>query len=251
MSITPLFSPVAASTPYDQKITRLNTTQVQETIDKLAWLMTMCDSLDEEGNFVFRLGPPLDKIFLSSDFVGYSYFVSASNNGELVTDSSVRLTAMPQNYRVFKKPDGTFVRLSVADDGTVAVNDVEEDPYTSEQVSKKLFLKSPNNTIWLFGITNLNEVVLESGYTYNNWFKIVNQDDQLLFGVNTQGFLGLSHLAVFTKSTLPLQPDQQPNTLPWCFLLDDDGITKVPVYFDGVVWRYFSNNAIVKDKDNA
>lgn len=241
MSSTPFFSPTADSTPYRQEISRLGVIDVQAAIDKLAWLISINDLLDEDGNFVIKLGPPVPQIVLASD-MGAAYLLSASNEGELVTDSSSIPPVPAQNYRTYKKPDGTFARLTIAEDGVIAVIDAEPDPYAPP--SGKLFFRSPNNTLWLFSINNDNEIVLESGQAFNNWFKVINQANQLLFGVNTQGFLGLSYLPVFTKINLPPTPNSEANTLPWAFLMENSG-EKVPVYFDGTVWRYFSNNGAV------
>lgn len=242
MANTPFFSPVAGSMPYQPDISRLGTFDVQSAIDKLAWLMSISDMVDEDGNFVIRLGPPVPQVVLSAEYGESIYLLSASNNGELITDSAFISPATPQNYRIYRKPNGTLVRLAVAEDGTVLVVDADPDPYS--RPAGKVFLKSPDNTVWILGVTNNNEIVLESGQAFNNWFKIINQTNQLLFGVNTEGFLGLNHLPVFLKEDLPPAPELQANSLPWAFLADSRG-NKVPVYFDGAVWRYFSNNGAV------
>lgn len=245
MSGNPYFSATASSTPYKQEASRLGVINTQDAIDKLAWLMSAADLVDDDGNFIIKIGVTPENMVIASDTQGISYNITVSDNGELVSDSSYIPISIVQNFRLFKKPDGSFARITVADDGTVAVMDAISDPYTASLQSKsKLFLRSPNGSIWLFGITDLNEVFLETGLAQNGSFKVVNQQDQLLFGVTTQTHYGLSYLPVFTKAQLPPSPPTSISSLPWSFLLEDNG-GKVPIFFDGAAWRYFSNNELV------
>lgn len=248
MSNTPYFSSTAYSTPYSEDISKLGVTNIQDAIDKLALLMSATDTVDDDGNFIIKIGVKPENIIIASDVQGTIYNISVSDYGELVSDSSHIPTSIIQNFRLFKKSNGSFAKITVADDGTVAVIDAFSDPYTANLQSKsKLFLKSPNGSIWLFGITDLNEIFLETGLVQNGCFKIINQQDQLLFGVTTQPNYGLSYLPVFTKDELPVSPPTCTNNIPWSFLLEKNG-GKVPVFFDGTAWRYFSNNGLVCGK---
>jgi len=245
MSGSPYFSSTAASTPYKQESTKLGVIDVQQAIDKLAWLMSASQLVDEDGNFIIKLGTPIEKIVIASDIKGTSYYLTVSDGGELITDSSYIPITVVQNFRLFKKPDGAFARISVEDDGVAAVIDADSDPYTASlQSNTKAFLKSPNGTVWLFGITSLNEVFLETGTVGEGTFKIINQEEKLLFGVTSQGTHGLNYLPIFNKNNLPPTPITHNNSLPWSFLLDDRG-NKVPIFFDGTAWRYFSNNELI------
>lgn len=239
---SPFITQTARSIYYDPSLSHLGVNTVQEAIDKLAWLLSLNPLIDEDGNVTIQIGTPISTLTLTTyTDVDIRYIMSVTDEGELVAtmeDIYSMTNAPSDNYKVFRKPNGQLVRPSCTEEGEIIIEDVAT---SFGPVVNKIFLKSPNGTIWVFGITDLNEVVLMTGTIDGGWFRVCDLQNKPLFSVHSQSQLGFSYLPVFNSTNLPSVPDPESTNIPWAFFENEDG-DKRPIYHDGGDWRYFHSN---------
>lgn len=238
---TPYVSPVATTIPFSSDRSGLLVSNVQDAIDKLSWLFSIQDLIDEEGNFVIRLKPTSsERIYLSSENNSI-YEITITNTGELASELINNFIGQTDNFKVFKKPSGDYSSITLNKNGELVVYSIDDmRSFSQVQVNKKMAINSSNKINWVVGINNNDEIVTtplaEGG---GGFFKILDKDDNTVFSINSN-LNGLNYLSSYTRANLPNPSVLSNANVPWIFLEENN--TKAPIFFDGLIWRYFSNN---------
>ncbi len=238
---TPYVSPVATTIPFSSDRSGLLVNNVQDAIDKLSWLFSIQDLIDEDGNFVIRLkSTSPERIYLSSENNNI-YEVAITNNGELTSELISNFIGQVDNFKVFKKPSGDYSSITLNKHGELVVYSVDNlRSFSQVQVDKKMAINSNNKTNWVIGINNNDEIVTTSlAEGGGGFFKILDKDDNTVFSINSN-LNGLNYLSSYTRANLPTPSVAPHANVPWIFLEENN--TKAPIFFDGSIWRYFSNN---------
>jgi hypothetical protein len=241
-SAVPYILPVASTIPFSSDRNGLAiTSNVQDAIDKLSWFFSIQDHFDEYGNFVIKLKSKiLDSIYLSSEDNNV-HQITITNSGELASELVTNFIGQTDNFKIFKKPSDNHSSISLNKNGELVVYNID-DPrsFSQTQVDKKIMLNSSNKVNWVVGINNNDEIVtspLADGG--GGFFKILDKDDNTVFSINSN-LNGLNYLSSYTRANLPNPSILSNANIPWIFLEENN--SKIPIFFDGYVWRYFSNN---------
>lgn len=237
----PQILPVASTIPFSSERSGLTAGNVQDAIDKLSWLFSINDLIDEEGNFVIRLkSNSSDRIYIGSDNNSI-YEITITNNGELASELISNFIGQVDNFKVFKKPSGDYSSIELNSNGELIVYNIDDlNSFTQVQVNKKMAINSGNTTNWVIGINNNDEIITTSLVDAGGgFFKILDKNDNTVFSVNSN-LNGLNYLSSYTRANLPNLSVSSNANVPWIFLEENN--TKAPIFFDGLIWRYFSNN---------
>lgn len=230
------FSPTASSVILSD--TGLGALNLQEAIQKLAFLTQASSLLNQDGDIVLRVGANETNVILESP-VG-NWVLKATDDGELYTELIPSDYNSIATYWQFKRSDGSYVGIETNSNGElIMVNPPESNGFDIN----KIYVISPSGYLFGIGVTDNDEFYTEAASSPFPSFKIVNQQDQVLFSTVQHNDLSLNYMPVYTQGTLPLTPTNVDNTLPWVFY--DDGSSKRPVYHDGSDWRYFNTNELV------
>jgi hypothetical protein len=231
------FTPTAESIPVSGS--GLGSLNVLDALKKLAFLTQASNLLNQDGDIVLRIGASPTSVILSSP-VG-RWEVKATDEGELYTRLMDEEESGIVTYWQFTRPDDSIASIEVNSDGEL----IMVSPPSSEGVDiSKIFVASDSGYMFGLGVTDAGEFYTETASTPFPAFKIVNQQDDVLFStVQQQDSGSLSYMSVYEKNSLPTSPVSINNTLPWVFV--KDGETSQPAFYDGTAWRYFSTGGLV------
>lgn len=231
------FTPTAESIPVAGS--GLGAFNVLEALKKLAFLTQASNLLNQDGDIVLRIGASPTTVVLSSP-VG-RWELKATDQGELYTRLMDESESGIVTYWQFKRVDDSIASVEVNSDGEL----IMVSPPTTEGVDiSKIYVQSDGGYMFGLGVTDDGEFYTETASTPFPSFKIVNQQDDVLFStVQQQDSGSLSYMPVYDIGNLPPSPLSINNTLPWVFV--KDGETSQPAFYDGTAWRYFSTGGLV------
>ncbi len=231
------FTPTAESIPVSG--TGLGALNILEALKKLAFLTQASNLLNQDGDIVLRIGASPTTVILSSP-VG-RWELRSTDQGELYTRLMEEDEEGLVTFWQFKRADDTYVSVEVDSEGSlIMVNP----PVTTGIDITKIYVQSDSGYMFGLGVTDNDEFYTETASTPFPSFKIVNQQDDVLFStVQQQDSGSLSYMPVYELQSLPPSPLSINNTLPWVFV--KDGETSQPAFYDGSAWRYFSTGGLV------
>lgn len=232
------FTPTAESIPFSSILNGLGATNLQEALNKLAFLTQASNLLNQDGDIVLRIGASPTSVVLPSP-VG-RWRISATDEGEIVSELLNDDDIGVVTYWRFKRKDGSIAAIEIDEDGEVIM---VNPPDTNGVDIATIFLESPSGYIFALSVSDDGEFITGTASNPFPSFKIVNQTDQVLFSTVQQQDLALNYMPVYDITTLPLSPVGINNTMPWVFV--KDGGMQKPAYYDGQTWRYFNTDAPV------
>lgn len=232
------FTPTAESIPFSSLLNGLGATNLQEALNKLAFLTQASNLLNQDGDIVLRIGASPTSVVLPSP-VG-RWRITATDEGEIVSELLSDDEVAAVTYWRFKRSDGSIVAIEIDQDGNVIM---VNPPDTTGVDIATIFLESPSGYIFALSVSDDGEFVTGTASNPFPSFKIVNQTDQVLFSTVQQNDLALNYMPVYDVANLPLNPLGINNTMPWIFVRD--GQMQKPAYFDGQIWRYFNTDTPV------
>ena len=231
------FTPTAESIPVANS--GLGTGNVLEALKKLAFLTQASNLLNQDGDIVLRIGASPTSVILSSPIGRWE--LKANDQGELYTRLMDESESGIVTYWQFKRVDGSVASVEADSEGEL----IMVSPPTAQGVDiTKIYVESDSGYMFGLGVTDSGEFYTESASTPFPSFKIVNQQDDVLFStVQQQNAGSLSYMPVHDVGNLPATPLSINNTLPWAFVKDGDA--SQPAFYDGAAWRYFSTGGLV------
>lgn len=232
------FTPTAESIPFSSLLNGLGATNLQEALNKLAFLTQASNLLNQDGDIVLRIGASPTSVVLPSPIGRWR--ISATDEGEIVSELLSEEEIAVVTYWRFKRSDGSIAAIEIDEDGEVIM---VNPPDTTGVDIATIFLESPSGYIFALSVSDDGEFITGTASNPFPSFKIVNQTDQVLFSTVQQQDLALNYMPVYDIVTLPLSPVGINNTMPWVFVKDGD--TQKPAYYDGQTWRYFNTDAPV------
>jgi hypothetical protein len=191
------------------------------------------ESVNFDGDFSITLIPPLLRELTLEDGNGIKWDVKVSNLGLLYTvPNSIR---NPDPLFRIPKLDLSSAQLTVNNDGVLEVN---SPPLTPGLTSDEFFYIADDNGIaWKLSVNLDNEIVTQS---YQNAFTVRSEEREHFIVKQTDTLHALTYNQVYNEDSLPDTPPEFTGLLPYCFYYN--GSVNRPIYHDGLVWRYVSDN---------
>ena len=137
------------------------------------------------------------------------------------------------------RPDTNIVSIGITDLGELQVMN----PAGAGTLNDEFFLESPDGTAWRIGVNDDDEIFTENDTSGANYFQVVNDKNQVVFRVQEQNGGALVYKSLYTAATLPGTPPALSGVLP--VAMYDNGSAKKPIYHDGAIWRYMSDDSAV------
>jgi hypothetical protein len=219
---------------------------VQEAIEKLAFL-TYANSLagaiyTDDGDVTIRIGTAETSLVLPSNTGRWR--VSINDLGEITSQQLESSDESPITYWRFKRSDGSRVAVEITDEGEVIM--VNSPEYAGLSI-KSFYLRSPSNYLFTLGVNEDDEFYTEStGAPPNPKFRVISQDNQVLFSTVEHRQLALNYMPTYSVSDLPALPVGMNEVVPMAFV--KNGTLHKPVYHDGTIWRYLNTDMpVVKE----
>jgi hypothetical protein len=234
------FSPTAQSIPFSSSQNGLDAFNIQDAINKLAFLTQISNLMNQDGSITFRIGAAPTSVILPSP-VG-KWKIAVTDDGLMTSELLSVNDPSILTYWNFKADDGTIASIEIDSQGEIIMVDP---PSTTGASISHIFLTSPSGYMFSLNVDGrTGEFYTDSASTPLPSFRVVDQTDQVLFSMVQQNSLALNYLPVYDISNLPTNPVGISNTMPWIFVRDLSGMQR-PVFFDGQGWRYFSNDQLV------
>lgn len=234
----------ALSTPFSPN-SGIDAKNVQEAIEKLSFLMYASSLAGavfaDNGDVTIKIGVSDTSLILPSS-VG-RWKVSVNDLGDIISDKLDDSDTSLITYWRFKREDGSSVALEVTNDGEVVM--VNPPEYVGINI-KNFYLKSPSKYLFLLGVAVDGEFYTEQvSHLPNPKFKVISQDDQVLFSTVEHRDLALNYMPIYAANELPARPVEMGNVVPMAFV--KNGSLKKPIYHDGASWRYLNTDMPVAD----
>lgn len=192
--------------------------------------------INPDGDFIVNIIPPIIRELTLED--------SNEVRWDVIVDEDGLLTTVPNSNRepdpLFRIPkaDLSYAQLIVQTDGTLTV---VSPPLTPAAVSEEFYyLEDPNGVAWKLTVTN--DDILET-VSYQNVFMVKSELANHFAVQQIDIERALTYTQVFNSTTLPNEPRDIDDLLPYCFY--DTGSGVFPIFYDGDNWRYFSDNSLV------
>jgi hypothetical protein len=171
---------------------------------------------DELGNVCFQIGANLREYSVESPD-NTIWGLTATDFGEIVSESGS--TQAPDPIRL-RRDDDTLVALSIENDGTYFIDDNPSAGIAFDQIT----LTSPNGTAWVIGVSNDNEIYLDSISVSSNKFCLEDSRGNIIHEVQKTPEGAIFKLQHFNKGELPENPElTTQNTL---LAIEQDGSNK-------------------------
>jgi hypothetical protein len=194
---------------------------------------------DGAGDNEINISPKPSNLVLQ-DSGAVKWDVKIANDGSLYTVSGSS-GSVSDPFKI-QKPDASFGQLGVNTDGTLYVDSVP----TATTVNNLFYLQSPDLTVWLIAIDNLNEIQVIGDTGNGNRLSIVSSTGKVLWQLRAlPGYIALQYLQVLSASNLTTAtpPPSVSGCLPMAFY--DSGSAKRLIFHDGSAWRYVHDNSLV------
>jgi hypothetical protein len=227
----------------------IDANNVQEAIEKLSFLMyasSLAGAIyTDDGDVTIRIGVADTSIVLPSPTGRWK--VSVNDYGDIVSDKLENSDTSLITYWRFKREDGSSVAVEITDDGEVIMTNPPD--YVGINI-KNFYLRSPSNNLFTLGVAEDGEFYTESAHRPPNpKFRVISQEDQVLFSTVEHRDLSLNYMPVYSISELPARPVSFNKTIPMAFV--KSGALQKPAYHDGATWRYLNTDMPVVDAVSA